>query len=99
MKLYVIVHAALSLGLKCAQACHALRQFIEVAPGIDRDWFASSNNIVVLQNDDIPSLSERLKQAGFVVAEFYEPDLDDRMTAICVEPGAGRLLSSLPLAR
>lgn len=99
MKLYIVVHAALSVGMKIAQGCHALRAFVEAQPALDREWFTTANNIVVLQNDDIPSLAERLKAAGFIVAAFHEPDLDDQMTAIAVEPSAWRLLSSLPLAR
>ena len=98
MRLYVIVQKALSTGLKIAQACHALRQFTEAYPEIDRTWFEHSNNIVILEHDDLLGKSQLLKELGFAVAEFREPDLNDELTAICVEPSAGKRLSNLKLA-
>lgn len=85
-KLYIIVAAALATGLKMAQACHGMRQFIEEHPDIDRQWFAESNNIVVLQVDDVPSLADLLEGNGVRLSRFHEPDLGGQLTAICVEP-------------
>jgi len=67
-------------------------------PVIDADWHATSNNLVVLQCDDIPSLADRLDAAGIKLSRFTEPDLDDALTAIAVEPDGWRHLSSLALA-
>jgi hypothetical protein len=36
--------------------------------------------------------------AGLRVAAFHEPDLDDALTALALEPAASRLVSRLPLA-
>lgn len=47
MKLYVIVDEALSTGLKCAQACHAVVAFQDAYPTITAEW-KHDNNIVVL---------------------------------------------------
>lgn len=98
MKLYVIVAAALATGLKMAQACHALRQFAEEYPELDQAWFEQSNNLVVLQVDDVPSLAELLEEHGIRLARFHEPDLDNELTAICVEPSAKKQLARLHLA-
>lgn len=49
MKLYIIVHPALSTGLKCAQACHALFAFTQTYPLKTLAW-AKDNNIVVLEH-------------------------------------------------
>jgi hypothetical protein len=98
MRLFVIVNAALDAGLKAAQAIHAFRSFCGEYPHIEQYWHHESNNIVVLQDDDIPSLAERLEKKGFRLSRFTEPDRDDELTAICAEPGAWKQLSNLPLA-
>lgn len=36
--------------------------------------------------------------AGLRVISFHEPDLDDALTALALEPAASRLLAGLPLA-
>lgn len=98
MKLYVVVRAALSAGLKCAQAIHAFRQFVGEYPVLEQYWHAEHNNIVVLQHEDPETLAGGLRSMGLRLSEFREPDLGDELTAICVEPAGGRYLSSLPLA-
>lgn len=35
---------------------------------------------------------------GLVVVPFYEPDLDDELTAVALEPAGHRLVAHLPLA-
>lgn len=97
-KLYIVVLRALSTGLKIAQACHALRAFTDQHADIDADWYATSNNIVVLQADDLPTLADRMDALGLAVARFHEPDRDDELTALCVEPGAAYTLRRYPLA-
>jgi hypothetical protein len=97
-KLYIVVNAALNAGLIAAQACHALRQFVGDHPVLDAQWHAQSNNIVVLEHDDVASIAARMEASGLAVSRFHEPDLDDALTAIAVEPHDGRLLSNLPLA-
>ena len=82
-KLYIIVSAALGAGLKCAQACHALRSFVAEHSEIEREWHDNHNNIVVLQHDDVSSLAERLEAQGFKLSRFHEPDLNNELTAIC----------------
>lgn len=99
MKLFVIVQSALSAGLKIAQALHAFRQFVESYPHLEGYWFKEHNNIVVLQSEDLSSLAERLETEGFRISKFCEPDLNDTLTAICVEPAASKRLSNMPLAR
>lgn len=43
-------------------------------------------------------MSEMLEDHGLSLVKFYEPDLDDQMTAICVEPAGKRHLRGLELA-
>lgn len=96
-KLYIIVLKSLSTGLKAAQACHALHAFTQTYPDITRAWEAD-NNIVVLEHDDLLTTAEMLEGLGHSLVRFHEPDMDDALTAICVEPAAKKRLSGLRLA-
>jgi hypothetical protein len=98
MKLYIVVSSALSAGLYAAQAVHAAFLFGEQYPHLKDYWYLESNNVVVLQEDNLAELADQLEGEGFRLSRFLEPDLDDELTAICVEPGAWKLLSSLRLA-
>jgi len=98
MRLYVIVKATLAAGLYTAQAIHAFRAFVGEYPVLEKYWHQESNNIVVLQEEDLEDLTSRLQTEGFRLSTFREPDRDGELTAICVEPGAWKMLSSLPLA-
>ena len=98
LKLYIVVLRALTVGLKAAQACHALRAFVEAYPTIDHDWYVNSNNIVVLESDDLIGTAARLDARGLSVARFHEPDRADELTALCAEPSAAHALRRYPLA-
>jgi peptidyl-tRNA hydrolase len=100
-RLYVVVRADLSPGEQLAQSCHALRAFVAQHPETDARWFAESNNLVVLKAKDEPSLSELSRLAarrGLRAACFREPDYDDALTAIALEPAAKPLLRRYALA-
>ena len=97
MKLYLIVMRSLSAGMKAAQACHAMHAFTQAHPAITAEW-QRDNNIVVLEHDNIAERAEDLERRGYTLVRFHEPDLDDALTAICVEPAAWRHVSSLRLA-
>lgn len=97
MKLYIIVLRSLSTGLKCAQACHAMHAFTSTYPDQTREW-EDSNNIVVLEHEDIAGTADMLDALGLRLARFHEPDMDDALTAICVEPAGKRHLRALSLA-
>jgi hypothetical protein len=43
-------------------------------------------------------LSADADNVGFLVARFFEPDLDGSLTAVALEPAASRLVKRLPLA-
>jgi len=98
MKLYLIVKTALGAGLRCAQAIHAFRAFVGEYPHIETFWHLEHNNIVVLRHEDPESLAALLRMHGLRLSLFREPDLDNEVTALCVEPAGARYLSTLPLA-
>lgn len=97
-KLYIIVDERLRSGAKMAQACHAMRAFADQHPEIEKAWFDNSNNIVILQVKDLNELADFLDSAGYAIARFHEPDFNDQLTAIAVEPDARRHLSHIRLA-
>ena len=73
---------------------------MEEHPDIDREWYEKSNNIVVLNapnKEELAKIAYGLSKQGFAVCVFKEPDLNDELTAIAVEPRAGKepLLFSL----
>lgn len=97
-KLYIVVLRSLVGMLKAAQACHALRQFIFLYPNIEDEWFSTSNNIVILEHDDLAGTAVHLEALGMSVARFHEPDRGGELTAICVDPRAAHELRRYPLA-
>ena len=101
LRLYIVVRADLAPGAMAAQAIHAMRLWSHEHPAIDAHWYATSNNLVLLEAPDegaLKVLAEKAKAAGFACSVFTEPDYDDSVTAITIEPAGWRLLSSLPLA-
>lgn len=80
-----------------------MRQFTEDFPDLDKHWFENSNYLVCLSAPDLKSLTAIRDGAlalGLAVSSFYEPDLNNELTAIAVAPSdaARKLLSRLPLA-
>jgi hypothetical protein len=97
------VRSDLRPGQQATQVCHALRQFVEDHPAIEREWHRESNHLALLAVEDEPTLVrllDRARQHGVRSAAFREPDLDHALTAIALEPGAEsrRLCRGLPLA-
>jgi peptidyl-tRNA hydrolase len=100
-KLYVVVRRDLPVGLRCAQICHAALKFAHEWRTIETAWYHGSNNIVILEVEDQAELLvmiERLRNGGISLSVFEEPDLNNEITAIAVEPKAKRLLRRVRLA-
>lgn len=83
-RLYVIVHRSLSPAQKAVQGMHAVASFAGSNPG---DY--SQTTLVFLESDS-PELFEG--------TAFYEPDLDNRLTAVCFLGKASKRVRALPLA-
>ena len=70
-------------------------------PGVASHWHTVSNTVVLLAAPDEAALRsvQLLARAESIRAVgFYEPDLGDALTAVALEPAAGRVLAHLPLA-
>lgn len=100
-KLYLVVRADLPPGQQAVQACHAMRGFAFEHEGVERAWFEASNHLALLAAPDEWALLRLAREAahkGLRVSSFREPDRDNEVTAIALEPRAKRLLRGLPLA-
>lgn len=102
-KLYVITRQDLDPGYQAVQSMHALRQFTEEHPEIDREWFAVSNYLGLLSvaNEvELQNLIELALRQDIKFSIFREPDIDNQITAIALAPGVKtkKLCSRLPLA-
>jgi hypothetical protein len=76
---------------------HAAIQFALDLP----DVAAASPALVLLAaSDELSLLWLRADAiaAGLRITSFHEPDLDNALTALALEPAAGRLVAALPLA-
>ncbi len=90
-------------GSQIAQALHAFREFAEEYPVIERAWYEQSNFIAILaakNEEELLKLCERAEKKGVCYTVFREPDLDNQLTAIALEPGipSKKLCSSYALA-
>lgn len=102
-KLYVISRRDLPPGVQAAQSVHAITEFSFEYPEIFREWYENSNYICILASTDeneLIKLSERLKKKEVKHSIFREPDLNNELTAIAIEPGrdSKKACSSYPLA-
>ena len=100
-KLYIVARADLLPGPRAVQAIHAAQEFVHQHPEVDLEWYEVSNHLAFLEVPDeaaLHRLVERARLKGLAVAVFREPDLDNRVTAIALEPAAKNLCRGLPLA-
>lgn len=101
--MYVVTRRDLSPGLQATQAAHAALKFSVQYPDLTRRWEEDSNFLIILSVEDetaLLRLVEKAESQGIRCIRFHEPDLDNEMTAIALEPSEAsqRLCSSLPLA-
>lgn len=85
------------------QSCHAIPEFIKEHPDTYKRWYENSNTLAVLSVPDehhLRNLVKDLAQNGIRYSIFNEPDIDNQMTSVAIEPhvGAYKLCSSFPLA-
>lgn len=98
----VITRRDLSIGLQCAQAGHGIVEFCLAYPELTREWRDKSNYIVMLavdNEDELISIIRKAQARGIRYAQFNEPDLEDAITAVVLEPGldSRRLSSNIKL--
>ncbi len=102
-KLYVITRRDLDPGYQAVQGQHAAIDFILEHPEISKHWHKVSNYLGFLSVENECQLFKLLEWAAALDIKFTmfkEPDIDNELTAIALEPGekTKRLCSHLPLA-
>lgn len=99
----VITRRDLHPGAQASQLVHAAQQFEKEHFDVQNEWYSKSNHLVLLSTENEESLRKLLFKAnlqGIKASAFHEPDFDNALTAVALEPCAEtcKLCSSLPLA-
>ena len=101
-KMRIVVDRNLPPGAVVAQALHALVEFGQEHPETVATWHQLSNSVVAMgaSSTQLEELIERCKKKHVRYSVFREPDLEDRLTAVAVEPtrDGKRVTSNYPLA-
>lgn len=98
---YLLVRRDLPFGDICAQIGHAAGESARLAPELP-----PNTHIVILQVPDeavLREYEERIAMAGLRYSAIREPDLNNSLTAVGIEPQARnpvrKILSNLPLLK
>lgn len=80
---------SLSVGQKLAQVSHACFGFASEHPEITKKWMTESNYICILSASELEMFGviEKAQKSNITYSVFKEPDLNDSITAIALEPG------------
>ncbi len=100
-KLYVVTRRDLSPGQQAVQSIHAAVEFCLEYPQITRKWHNNSNYLVFLavnDEEELGTLCADATETGISFAVFHEPDIDDELTAIAIEPAGAKLCKGMRLA-
>lgn len=89
-RLYVLIDQKLDAVYGCVQGGHAVAQWLLEHP--NQDW---NNNYLYA---DLDTWRFRLDLVGKDYSSFYEPDLDNQLTAIALQDD-GRMFKKLKLVR
>lgn len=101
-KLYTVTRRDLSPGQKVAQSIHGVSNFISDHEKIYKDWFETSNVIVCLEVKDetaLRKLKTKCETRGVKHSVFLEPDMNNELTCLVIEPNGNRLCSNISLVR
>lgn len=102
-KLITITRRDIPAGYQAVQAANAAIDFQHKHPEIAKQWNSISNYLVFLSvasEKDLYKYLDRFTSKGLKFTPFFEPDIDNQLTAVAVEPTekARKLCSNLPLA-
>lgn len=101
-KLRVITRRDLSIGSQALQSGHAAIDFQHQHPELAGSWHKHSNYLAYLTVKDEQELIDLIVKAtlrGIKHTIFREPDINNQITAVALEPteASRKLTSSLPL--
>ena len=99
LKMYVLVRGDLSETYRCVQGGHALASYSTIGdPKLYKSWGNQTLVYLKVSNEHFLALwRDRLRSKSIPFGAFYEPDLNDQLTAIaCIS--TGEIFRKLPLA-
>jgi len=79
----------LNNGSQAVQGMHSLAEFLMKFPEKSKHWYENSNSIIFLSvsNElELLELIDKCKDKQIEYCEFREPDLNNSLTSICIEP-------------
>ena len=88
-KLVVVTRRDLQVGYQAVQSGHAAIGFVLQYLDIAKDWHTISNYLAFLTTSDEEALEELVRKAeqrGIKHSLFFEPDIDNQLTAVAFEP-------------
>ena len=99
----MVTRRDLTPGMQAVQSAHSIPLFSIEHPEIFSEWYEKSNYLVVLSVDNensLKSLIVKIQSKGLKYSVFTEPDIENQITSIAIEPcdETARLISNLPLA-
>jgi len=101
--LYIVTRSDLEPGYQAVQSGHAAIQYVFEHPECAKNWFENSNYLgfLAVQNEqELVNLINKASEKEIKFSVFREPDIDNQITAIALEPGllSKKLCSNLRLA-
>lgn len=101
-KLVTITRRDLSAGQQAVQSTHAAIDFTFEYPNKASPWHKTSNYLVMVSVQNEEALKEFIKRCEYKLLDytvFREPDINNEITAIAIEPCSEtrKLVSKLPL--
>jgi predicted transcriptional regulator len=93
----------LAPGYQAVQSAHAIPQYAIEHPESFKDWYHNSNYLIILSTINEQSLEfliAKLKSKGLKYSVFREPDINNQITSVAIEPHKStyKLVSNIPLA-
>lgn len=89
LKMYVLVRLDLSIQYGFVQAIHAVSLYAIKHPNYFNNWGNGTIVCLGIRNlIDLKKWHQKIEEKGKVYSCFYEPDLDNQLTAIaCYDTG------------
>lgn len=102
-KLTIVTRRDLAPGYQLVQTAHAIADLAISFPKEFQQWHSSSNYLACLSVKDeqsLQALASKLVSENIKHVTFREPDLENQITAISIEPTemTRKICSSFPLA-
>lgn len=103
-KLITITRRDLPVGYQAVQASHSTIEFQYEHPKVAKDWIINSKYLIFLtveNEEELYRLKNKASEKEIKYTTFHEPDINNQLTAITLEPGivAKKLTNNLPLLK